>query len=178
MTLSYSNWWKHPPGRCRKELFKINMMQKLFSKGRGTLSVLASVISIFSSASGGGWPKHFAKQFGVASENMLFFHVCYLNGTGKALYMIDKYVLEVFLPFSWQKTMEKLLNCEIRHDFSLGDQTEIPPAAARCAIDNRNYTSEYEQCTPALIIWSRKRLHACLRPKFSHNWRQVARKVA
>ena len=54
-------------------------------KGRGTLSVLASVISIFTSAAGSVWPKHFAKQFEAASENMLFFHVLYLISTRKVL---------------------------------------------------------------------------------------------
>ena len=52
--------------------------------------------------------------------------------------------------FHGKKTMEKQLKFEIRHDHSLDDQKKLPPAAARCASENRNYTWEYDQCSPAL----------------------------
>ena len=45
--------------------------------------------------------------------------------------------------------MEKQLNFEIRHDHSLDDQKKLPPATARCANENQNYTSECGQCPPA-----------------------------
>ena len=95
--------------------------------------------------------KHFSKKFVAASENMLFFHVFYFNWTEKAMQLIDKYVVQVFQPFSHQKSMKKQLKFEIRHDHSLDDQKKLPPASARCASENQNYTTEYGQCSPALM---------------------------
>ena len=51
-----------------------------------------------------------------------------------------------------KKTMEKLLDFGIRRNHSLDDQKKLPPAAARCASENRNYTSENGQCPPALTV--------------------------
>ena len=48
-----------------------------------------------------------------------------------------------------RKNGDKLLKLEIRHDHSLDDQKKLPPAAAICASENRNYTSVYGQFTPA-----------------------------
>ena len=64
---------------------EINFSSEKIIMCRETVPVLASVISIFTSASGGGLLKHFAKQFGAASENMLFFLVFYSNRTRKVL---------------------------------------------------------------------------------------------